>query len=305
MTSIIKSLNQTQRLFEKELKKYKKLQDRSFSTKLPTFSADFQKFNKMIGYPTNRMSNKAQKLAPFQIQYHNAIQKFHRVIVNKSRKIGATETAIRSIAYNVFDRYAGHDIMIVAGNELRIAIEILIRFNELFLDKLSLGYSFKEPGKDGNKWRYNEIVRKCTFGNSPLIEFSNDTRVFAYATNKSGKRQSFRGPDDVICIFLSEAAHIGLKNDQPVMDALEPNLANRDDGDIILESTPNGRRGFFYFYWKNAIEMIKRYYPLTNEKELLEKLSKNDNVGIKMDWYPLMWDYNVGIKHKICRSFLG
>jgi len=253
----------------------------------------------MIGFPQNRNLNEPQEMTPYQTQYHDKINKFHRIIVNKSRKIGATEAVIRSIAMNVFDRYQGHDIMIVAGNELRIATEILKRLDELFRDKPRSGYSFKEPGKDGNIWHYDELIRRSTFGNRPEIEFRNDTRVMAYAASMSGKSQGFRGTDDVVCIFLSEAAHTGMKRDQPIMNALEPNLANRDEGDFIMESTPNGKRGFFYEYWRSAMDYLAKKYGYASDEQLLAKLWNDSRKDSKLDWYPLMWDYTEGIKYKV------
>ena len=263
---------------------------------------DYQSFNKMIGFPLNRNLNKPQKMTGYQIPYDDAINKFHKVIFNKSRKIGATEAVIRSIAMNVFDRYEGHDIMIVAGNNLRIATDILKRLDELFRDKPGTGYSFKEPGKDGNVWHYNELIRRRTFGDRPEIEFRNDTRVMAFAASINEKSQTFRGMDDVACIFLSEAAHTGMKKDQSIMNALKPNLANRDDGDFILESTPNGRRGFYFNYWMMMMEILSKQFnmDITKHPQLVDHLSylckNNKKIPFDLDWFPLMVDYTEGIK---------
>jgi hypothetical protein len=234
------------------------------------FPTDYKEFNKMIGYPINRNTNKPSPMTPYQIEYHNAIQKHHKVIVNKSRKIGITEAAIRSIALNIFHIYAGHDIMIIAGNELKIAKEILLRLYELFKDKPKLGYAFKH---NGIKWKESDLIHRVSInGQHPIIEFRNGTRVFCFAASRSGKSQSFRGPDDVISILFSEAAHTGMIEDQPIMNALEPNLANRDDADFILESTPNGKRGFLYNYWMDIKE------------------------GKMKGWHQIEWDYHHGLK---------
>ncbi len=250
---------------------------------------DYEKFNEAIGLPLNRNTGKPQPMTPYQIEYHCAIQKHHNVIVNKSRKIGATEAVLRSITLNVFDRYEGHDVMVVAGNELRIAKEILIRIIELFNDKKS-GFAIED--EFGNKWKYDELIRKVKLGNSPEIEFCNDTRIMAFAARKTATSQSFRGTDDVACIFVSEAAHTGMKNDHAIMTALEPNLANRDDGDFIIESTPNGKRGFFYDCWNFIMKKLRMRYGIMDDWEVIRRL-KNDNVSL--DWYPLMWDYKQGI----------
>lgn len=262
------------------------------SKNLNGITADYEKFNEAIGLPLNRNTGLPQSMTPYQIQYHEAIEKHHKVIVNKSRKIGATEAVLRSIALNVFGRYAGHDIMIVAGNLLRIAKELMLRVDQLFYDNKD-GFAYADSE---NKYHRSEIIRKVKFGASPEIEFCNGTRIMAFAALKTAGSQSFRGPDDVTCIFVSEAAHTGMKNDHVIMTALEPNLANRDDGDFILESTPNGKHGFFYDYWKSALSPLKEKYHTIDDRIAIANLQKDD---FDLDWYPLMWDYNVGIKHKV------
>lgn len=262
------------------------------SKNLNGITTDYEKFNEAIGLPLNRNTGLPQQMTPYQIQYHDAIEKHHKVIVNKSRKIGATEAVLRSIALNVFGRYAGHDIMIVAGNYLRIATELLKRVDELFNDNKD-GFAYADSE---NKYHRSEIIKNAKFGSSPEIEFCNGTRIMAFAALKTAGSQSFRGTDDVTCIFVSEAAHTGMKNDHVIMTALEPNLANRDDGDFILESTPNGKRGFFYEYWKSAISPLKKKYHTIDDRIAIANLQKDN---FDLDWYPLMWDYNVGIKHKV------
>lgn len=268
----------------KELEKNQKL-----DMNLSLISKDFVEFNQSIGLPLNRNNGQPQSMTQYQIEYHNSIQTHHKVIVNKSRKIGATEAAVRSISLNAFDRYAGHDVMIVAGNELRIAREILTRIDELFYDKKS-GYAMID--KHGNKWKHDELIRRVKLGNSPEIEFHNGTRIMAFAARKTASSQSFRGPDDVACIFVSEAAHTGMKNDHVIMTALEPNLANRDNGDFIIESTPNGKRGFFYEYWKSVMTPLKIQYDTDDDWQVIKQL-KDDNMSL--DWFPLMWDYTFGV----------
>lgn len=295
--------------------------DNNFGTsKDMGFPTQFIDFRRMIGNPYSKTLNKFQDMASFQEDYHNAIQEFHWVIPLKSRKIGATDTAITSFALNCFDRYTGHDVMIVAGNELRIAKEILLRFYEFFTDKhhsdgfyafrqiepeyLDAGYTWQEAQKKGQKIKYNDIIKNARLSQDPVIEFKNGTRVFAFAASKQEKAQSFRGTDDVIAILVSEAAHTGMKNDQPIMNALEPNLAQRDDADFILESTGNGRRGFYFKYWIQIMEMLAKQFNMRvdNHQALVDKLHRlwhNKKISFELDWFPLMWDYNVGIKEGI------
>ncbi len=265
--------------------------------------SNYDKFNAMIGLPINKNTKKRQKMTEYQVTTHLATELHHKIIENKSRKIGASEGKLRSIALNVFHRYEGHDICTIAGNKLEIAKELLIRFDELFHDKRQPDdgmYSFKDV--NGNKWKYNEIIRRASIhGSSPIVEFRNDTRHFCFAASKQGQSQPLRGPDDIICIFLSEAAHTGPTHDKPIMNALLPNLANRDDADFIQESTPNGKRGFYYEYWSAMLDILEQHYGSLEDIELLRKLwnEKNKAVAEKLNWYPLLWSYKIGLEYKI------
>jgi len=285
------------------------------------FPTDFIDFNRMIGNPTSKITNIQQDMTKFQLHYHNAIQTWHTVEFNKSRKLGATESFIRSAALNCFDRYEGHDVMIIAGNEVRIANEILLRFDELFRDKYhddglyafksidpkyeERGLTLNEAQDEGDPYKHDELIRRANFGSNPTVEFHNGTRVMAFAASRQEKAQSFRGTDDVICAFVSEAAHTGMKNDQPIMTALEPNLAQRDDADLILESTPNGRRGMFFFYWINTMEVIsnKLKIPVTDHQGIVDEINRmwlaGDKIDFPVDWWPLRYDYQVGIDNNI------
>lgn len=238
------------------------------------FPKDYVKFNRMIGNPLNRSTNKAQDMTPYQVKTHDTKKNRHKIVINKARKIGSTEGIDRSIALDCFDTYKGHDILTVAGNELSVGREILTRFYELFQDKKSIGCAFYDI--DGSKIYERDIIRRAAIHSQhPMIEFRNDTRHFALAASRSGKSQSFRGMDDLIAIHFSEAAHTGMLEDQPIMNALEPNLANRDDADFIIDSTPNGRRGLFFHYVMDIME------------------------GKLTTWELLQFDYTYGLKYGV------
>lgn len=299
-------------------------------TKSWDFTTDFLYFRKMLGNPISKITNEEHNMAPFQIDYHNSVQMFHWVILLKSRKIGATEAANTSIALNCFDRYVGHDIMIIAGNELRIAKEILLRFYELFMDKphaednnnvyafrnfepewiyeVEKGRTPKERQKlwdyyqgKGTRIKESDLLKSVRLAQDPVVEFKNGTRTFAFAASKQEKAQTFRGTDDVICIFFSEAAHTGMKQDQPIMNALKPNLAQRKDADFIMESTGNGRRAIFFNYWQQMMEVLSNKLRMkrTEEQKLIDELHrlwKEKTLQFKPDWFPLRINYEVGIK---------
>jgi len=291
------------------------------------FPTDFILFNRMIGNPISKITSVQQDMTGYQEHYHNAIQTHHFVEFLKSRKLGATESWNRSTALNCFDKYKGHDVMLIAGNEVRIANEILIRFDELFRDTyhedglyafrqiepeyLEAGYTWQEAQKKGTKWTHDKLIRKANFGTTPTVELYNDTRVMAFAASRQEKAQSFRGTDDVISAFISEAAHTGMKNDQPIMSALEPNLAQRDDADLVLETTGNGRRGFFYNYWVQTMEIISKNLkiPVTNHQDIVDAINKlwldGKEINFPVDWWPIMYDYHIGIdEHILSKKFI-
>ena len=288
------------------------------------FTTDYILFNRMIGNPVSKITGVTQDMATFQDHYHDTIQVHHTMEYVKSRKLGATETWNRSCGLNCFDRYVGHDIMFIAGNEVATASEILNRFDELFQDRrhpdgyyafkefepefeeeLDKGVDFYELQDRGTKIHHHDVIRRANFAQKPLVEFTNDTRCMAYAASRQEKAQSFRGADDVIAAFVSEAAHTGMKNDQPIMTALEPNLAQRDDGDLVLESTPNGRRGFFWDYWKETMRILGEYFhlPMTEHQTLVDRINalwlSGKKIKINVDWWPLMTDYKIGLQHHI------
>lgn len=267
---------------------------------------DFTRYNDIIGLPISRITNKPAPLTWYQIEYHNDIQTYHHEIVNKTRKGAFTEAAIRSISLNCFDRYAGHDIIMAAGNDVDTIRQIMIRFDELFKDKRhpedgDKKYAFRDLA--GNRWTHNEIIRRFTKGSKLEMELPDDTRVFGFAVSKQGKRQSFRGPDDTIAVFLTEAAHMGMEDDSSVFSALEPNLANRVDGDLIYESTPNGQRGTYFDYcsdWKIAygLQTVNTPFP-TQKKENREMLKKRLDAFKKTGWnyreIPYTWALEAGV----------
>ena len=181
---------------------------------------------------------------PFQIDIDAAINKKRKVIINKSRKIGVTETVLRSIAMNCFHRYVGYTIMIVAGNRMLQAEATLDRFSKLFEN----GFT----DLDGMHFSYSDLVKKSTKSSMKLF---NGTTIRVFPA------EAVRGPNRVICVFLDEAAFIRQKDDAAVYAALKPNIANTD-GDFIIVSTSHGKRGIFYDLW-NEGRMYKMELPYT------------------------------------------
>lgn len=82
--------------------------------------------------------------------------------------------------------------------------------------------------------------------NSTLtVELSNGSRILALPSSESNIR-TFSAVD---LLILDEASRI----DDEVYNAVRPMLAV-SNGQQILLSTPNGKRGFFYETWKNGDE---------------------------------------------------
>ncbi len=219
----------------------------------PKTPKDFSKFNEMIGLPLHPKTKMPTQIFAYQDEVYRIINDYHRVLLNKSRKIGATETGLRSIAKNCFERYTGYDIMFVAGNRQRQADRLLTRFDKLFWN----GFT----DLNGAKWSYSDIITKKS---SSSLEFFNDTTIHTFPAVP----EALRGSENVACVFLDEAGHFKLLDDRVIYDALEPNIANTE-GDFICISTPNGRRGFFYDLWCEENEYYKLAQPYTVSYGLL------------------------------------
>lgn len=242
----------------------KAVQTNSTKTNLK-ITKDFIEFNGAIGLPLHPKTKKPTKIFDYQNELDRIINTYHRVLLNKSRKIGATETALRSVAKNCFERYAGYDIMFVAGNRQRQADRLLERFDKLFWNGLT--------DLDGVKRSYSDIITKKANSN---LEFFNGTTIHTFPAVP----EAVRGSENVICVLLDEAAHFKLVDDRVIYDALEPNIANTE-GDFICISTPNGKRGFFYDLWYEENEYFKLAQPYTVAHDLL--LSKSYISKKKLD----------------------
>lgn len=202
----------------------------------------------MVGNPIHPDTGKATDIFDYQEEYEEAWNLHHKLMLNKSRKIGATETALRIIAFNCFNgKYLGHRVMIVAGNKQAVAN----RFLERFLDIFKKGFT----DLNDRTWSYEELVPDS---NSYQATLCNGVFIQAYPAN-----ESTRGEENVICVFISEAGFTGLIDDKKVYNALKPNVANIKDADFIMESTPNGKRGFFWDLFTNDNEYFKLEQPYT------------------------------------------
>ncbi len=236
----------------------------------------------MIGLPLHPETLQPIGIPGYQQEYFELIQQYHKIILNKSRKIGATETALRTILYNILTGpYANHGIMIVAGNKQTIANKFIKRMNDIL--------KLKHDGftdLNGVDWGYNDIITNNT---SSQIEFFNGALVEAFPAN-----DSVRGLENTICIFMSEVAFIDLIDDSVVYNAVKPNLANITNADFILESTPNGRRGFWYSEAQQAMKKRNEYKYIEQpynvalgillSKQFIEGEMKNTKIDFEQEY---------------------
>jgi len=243
--------------------------------RIPYLPNDFTEFNTMIGDPIHPETRAHTPMLDYQVDYFNKVQQNHKLILNKSRKIGATETALRIILYNILlGPYSNHGIMIVAGNKQTVANKFIKRM-----------YNILRPGfsdLNKNSWGVDTIL---TNHSSSYLEFFNGAYVEAFPAS-----DSVRGIENTICIFMSEAAFIDLIDDREVYNAVKPNIANITNADFILESTPNGRRGFFFEEFRSAQKKLNEFvwleqpYTVAMGTLLSEEFINNEMKNPKIDF---------------------
>lgn len=204
----------------------------------------YQTFNERIGNPWSRLEKKRKPLTPDQMLYINTIDKYSKVINDKNRKGGFTEAYMRKKSKDVFTRDAQSDIVMLAGTGQSLATELLDRFDELYENGLI--------DQNNVKWGYGDLVLKKVFTSPSHIEFYNGTRVFSIPATNRGQGPNLRGTNKISSMFLTEAAHTGLRRDAVILNAMTANLANIDYGEVVFESTPNGKRGIFWNLWNHA-----------------------------------------------------
>ncbi len=243
-------------------------------TTTPTIPTnDFNEFNICVGQPIHPATSQPTDMFDYQMEYERAWNTNHKLLLNKSRKIGATETALRIILYNCMNgTYKPHHrVMIVAGNNQDVANRFLGRF----INIIDQGFT----DLDGKYWSKDEIFPEYQSSKATLF---NGIHIQAYPAN-----ESVRGEENVICVFLSESAFINLLDDSKVYNAVHPNIANIGHADFVMESTPNGKRGFFWELWEdkeNEYYKLEQPYTVSMGKLLDEKTIQNEKKNSKIDF---------------------
>lgn len=219
---------------------------------IPKLPKDFSKFNDIIGPPLHPETLEPSPILDYQLDYNHAWRTKHKVILNKSRKIGATETGLRTIAQGCYDIYRGHNVMIVAGNGIDHAYAFMEKLDNLFYGPNDKGWT----DLNGKVWKYGDLVEKSK---GSRLDLYSGVSIKAYA----GVPNALRSQENVKCVFISEAAHINRTDDIGVYTAIRPIAINDPNVDFILESTPKGKRGFFYNIWESDPTYTKLRLPYT------------------------------------------
>jgi hypothetical protein len=241
----------------------------------------FQIFNEIVGLPKHPATLIPSPMLDYQIKYNDWWNKYHKLMFNKSRKIGATETAFRTILQNCYGAYMGHNVMIIAGNRQRQANKILQEFKNLLYGPNDKGWK----DLNGEVWKFEDLVDTHS---ASLVRLASGVEIETYP----GDATAVRGPANIRCVFITEAAHFDLVDDSEVYNALRPLAANDPNVDFILETTPNGKRGFFYDQWVMEGNFYKKleinYEPalaaglLTNE--FIQQEKKNPRVDFEQEY---------------------
>ncbi len=207
---------------------------------------DFVKFNEIIGLPRHPATLDPSPLLPHQLEIRDAVRQHHRTIVNKSRKIGSTETHLRIIAEGCYNEYINHNGIIIFGNRQNEANKKLDEFDSLFHNPWT--------DLDGKKWGYGDLVMSKK---SNRMELYSGVTIETYPAEPT----ALRGPANIKFVLFSEAAHINRVSDTKVYTAAHPLMSNDDTADFMMESTPNGKRGFFHNLFTTDNEYVKLEFP--------------------------------------------
>ena len=216
-------------------------------------------FSHKVGLPEHPATLQPMKFMPHQddLVKQALSEKHMKFHVNKSRQIGLTEICLRIIQYQVFHKYEGGRVMIIAGTREKTTKKVMGRLKQLF--KPIMGTL------EGNS-------------NDLLIKLKNGSEIEGLPSNS----EAIRGDTKIKAIFVEEAAHFGLVDDSVVLDAIEP-IVMTNKSDLFLVSTPRGQRGFFYDINISENDYKKLHYDFNNaigwiytKEEMDEELKRTD-----------------------------
>jgi hypothetical protein len=227
---------------------------------------DFAEFNELIGLPTSKIPP-FEKFPIFDYEFEliSNIEHYKDYALNKARGIGATEIILRWILFQaIHNKIPRRKYLIVTGIRLGLAKDHIRRVQEMCIN-------------------IPEVVRESSQYHITI----NQSEIIAIPANPT----AIRGYENVGVIFADEAAHWNLLDDGPVLEAIEPHRT-KSDANIIIVSTPNGRRGFFGELFHNP---DTKYFRDTKNWSVSEGLlidtSKVEKIK-KEDPYRFEQEYN-------------
>jgi hypothetical protein len=184
---------------------------------LPDVFRNSKLFNEYIGLPIHPKTGERTQLYPYQYEILDAEER--SILIVKSRKIGISEVAIRRFAQRCFTHYAGYQVLFVSQSE-EFAIHLMGRFQNLL--------------------EYSPLCDEIESSSQSYTKLRNGCEIFSRPT----AARALRSFDRVKGILMDEAAHFSAIEDYALYAAVKPSVINTQ-GDIMIVSTPNGRRGFF------------------------------------------------------------
>ena len=216
-------------------------------------------FTHRVGLPKHPATLQPMKFMPHQddLVKQSMSPKHLKFHVNKSRQIGLTEICLRIVQYQMFHKYEGGRVMIIAGTREKTSKKVMGRLRQLF------------------KPISGTLERG---GNDLLIKLKNGSVIEGLPSNS----EAIRGDTKIKAIIVDEAAHFGLVDDSVVLDAIEP-IVMTNKSDLFLVSTPRGQRGFFYDISISENDYKKLHYDFNNaigwiytREEMEEELKRTD-----------------------------
>lgn len=176
-------------------------------------------------------------MMPYQTQLQTLVSKRKgiKLHVNKGRQMGFTETFLRIIQDQCFERYAGKKVILMAGTRFKTTKDIYRRFRELWNN---IEYNIREEGSDE-------------------MTLHNGCQIMALPASP----EAITGLTKVGAVLLDESAKWRLVDDTEVMNAVMP-IVRTNRSDCFMISTPKGPRGFFYHTEMDQNDFHKKKYDI-------------------------------------------
>ncbi len=172
-------------------------------------------FNHFIGLP------RSKPMTPYQIEIDQALDSIGKVIVNKTKKGGLTESSLRSILRRAYTRYpAGSEIMLIPGNNREHSESLIERLLDLINPRLS------------------HTIKRYT---KHSIVLNNGVLIRSYPSTP----RSVVGRINVRFVYIDELGFTGEIEDQAIFENSIANLATYG-GSCLITSSPNGMIKIFY-----------------------------------------------------------